>query len=104
MISCIFTTVFHAIFISVDAITNITTIISNPQTNFCIMPRALYRVFQIVIRGGVNPPPVAGGIGNFAGGRGDGSWGFFYRVVRTKGGVILTIQDFFKVKKAFCEY
>ena len=36
----------------VDAITNITTIISNLQTNFGFMPRALYGVFQIVVRGG----------------------------------------------------
>ena len=35
-----------------DAITNITTIISNLQTNFCFMPRALYRVFQIAVTGG----------------------------------------------------
>ena len=47
-----FTTAFYTIFIFVDAITNITTIISNLQINFCFMPRALYRVFQIVIRGG----------------------------------------------------
>ena len=52
MISCIFTTVFYAIAIFVDAITNITTIISKLQANFGFMPRALYRAFQIVVRGG----------------------------------------------------
>ena len=52
MISCIFTTAFYAIVISSDAITNITSIISNLQTNFGSMPRALYRVFQIAVRGG----------------------------------------------------
>ena len=58
MISCIFTTAFYAIVIFVDAITTITTIISNLQTNFFIMPRALYRVFQIVERGrGISPLP-----------------------------------------------
>ena len=49
MISCIFTTAFYTIVIFADAITNITTIISNLQTNFCFIPRAQYRVFQIVI-------------------------------------------------------
>ena len=55
MISCIFTTGFYAIAIFVDAITKITTIISNLQTDFCFMPRTLYRVFQIAVRGRVIP-------------------------------------------------
>ena len=37
-----------------------------------------------------------GGIGNFA--EGDG---LFYRVMGTSGGVILTIQTFFKSKNSF---
>ena len=53
MISCIFTAAFYAIGIFVDAITNITTIITNLQTNFCFMLRTLYQVsfsnFQNVI-------------------------------------------------------
>ena len=44
MISCIFTAAFYAIDIFVDAITNITTIIINLQTNFCFIQRALYQV------------------------------------------------------------
>ena len=52
MISCIFTTAFFAIVIFVDVITNITTIISNLQTTFHFMQRALWRVLKIVIRGG----------------------------------------------------
>ena len=52
MISCIFTTAFYAIVIFVDVITNVTIIISTLQTNFCFMPRALYGVFQIEVRGG----------------------------------------------------
>ena len=52
MIFCLFTTAFYATVIFVDAITNITTVISNLQTNFGFMPRALYRVFQIAVRGG----------------------------------------------------
>ena len=43
MISCIFTAAFYAIGIFVDAITNITTIITNFQTNFRFMLRALYQ-------------------------------------------------------------
>ena len=52
MISCILITAFYAIVIFVDATTNITTIISNLQTNFGFMVRALYRVFQIAVRRG----------------------------------------------------
>ena len=61
MISCISTTAFYAIVIFVDAITNITTIISNLQTNLGFVPRVLYRVFQIVV-----------GDGGYSGGKG---WG-----------------------------
>ena len=50
MISCIFTTAFYAIVIFADAINSITTIISNLQTNFDFIPRALYRVFQRAVR------------------------------------------------------
>ena len=50
------------------------------------------RVFKIVLRD-------VGGIGNFAEGG-----GLFYQVVGTSGGVILTIQNFFKVKAAFHKY
>ena len=89
MISCIFTTAFYAIVIFVDAITNITTIISNLQTNFWFMLRALHRVFQIAVRREIR---------NFAEGE------FFLLVVRSKGGVILIIQTFHKAKTAFCEY
>ena len=48
-------------------------------------------------RGGKSSPPVRG-IGKFCWG------GFFYRMVRTWGGVILTILTFFKAKTPFCEY
>ena len=44
MISCIFTAVFYASDRFVNAITNITTIITNLQTNFCFMQRAIYHV------------------------------------------------------------
>ena len=66
---------------------------------FVFMSRALYRVFQIVVkgRGGGKSPPGGEGIENFAEGRG------VYRVVRTWG-VIVTIRTFFKAKTAFCEY
>ena len=41
---CIFTGAFYAIGTFVDAITNMTTIITNRQTNFCFILRALYQV------------------------------------------------------------
>ena len=44
MISCIFTAAFYATGKFVDAITNITTIGTNLETNFCFMLRSLYQV------------------------------------------------------------
>ena len=44
MISCIFKTAFYAIVIFDNAITYISTIITNLQTNFDFTPGVLYRI------------------------------------------------------------
>ena len=70
MISCIFKTGFYATGMFVDAITNI-TIITNLQTSFYFMARALYRVFQKVVRSRNGGGGVRGGSKSPQWGRGD---------------------------------
>ena len=77
MIYCIFTTEFYTIVIYVDTITKIITIISYLQKNFCLMLRALYRIFQIAVTGGGWQSPTKRGEPKIFLG------GYFYQLVRT---------------------
>ena len=81
----------------VDTITNITTIINDLQTNFCIMPRALYSVFQIVI--GFSPQ--FAGIGKWGGGGGGG--GHFFTGCENLRRSDFDDSNFFQTEKSILQ-
>ena len=70
-----------------------------PKKNYYLDVWYIYRVFQIVVRGGGGVSTQWGGIRNFTEGEGGGD--FFYWVLGTWGGVILTMQAFFKARNSF---